>query len=137
MAKLKAHIQQHCNSVAESSVLLMCNYCKERIKKECLPPWCVLNSLETVEVPKELLQLDPLSRQFLQLAKSFQTVVRLGMYLDKVPAYNSPKACKGTMFFLPLPHTKTVETLDDVTQMLPEKLPSPELYVIVNGQPKV
>ena len=39
------------------------------------------------------------------------------------------------MFFLPLPHTKTVETLDDVTQTLPEKLPSPELYFIVNGQP--
>ena len=39
------------------------------------------------------------------------------------------------MFFLPLPHNKTTETLNDVTKSLPSDLPSPELYIIVNGQP--
>ena len=30
--------------------------------------------------------------------------------------YNSLKACKGNMFFLPLPMHKTMETLDDVEE---------------------
>ena len=32
----------------------------------------------------------------------------------KVPSHNSLKACKGTMFFLPLPLEKTVQTLEEV-----------------------
>ena len=41
--------------------------------------------------------------------------------MGKVPSYNSLKACKGTMFFLPLPHNKTIETLNDVTEALPSR----------------
>ena len=52
--------------------------------------------------------------QLIQRAKCYQTVVRLGTYTAKVPIYNSFKACKGTMFFLPLPTNKTLETLDQV-----------------------
>ena len=44
----------------------------------------------------------------------YQTVVRLGTYTAKVPIYNSLKACKGTMFFLPLPLNKTLDTLDQI-----------------------
>ena len=56
------------------------------------------------------------------------------IYTGKVPTYNSLKACKGTMFFLPLPLNKTLETLDDVKKH-PSVLPDPELYIIVNGRP--
>ena len=77
-----------------------------------LPSRCVLNGLETVSIPPELLRLDTLSAQLIQRAKCYQTVVRLGTYTAKVPAYNSLKACKGTVFFLPLPLKKTLETLD-------------------------
>ena len=62
-----------------------------------MPPRCVLNGLQTVPIPVELQVLDPLSRQ------CYQTIVRLGTYTGNVPMYNSLKACKGTMFFLPLP----------------------------------
>ena len=94
------------NLDAADEVLYMCNYCKPIIRKEKLPPRCVLNGLRTVPIPPELDKLDSLSRQLIQLAKCYQTVVRLGTYTAKVPIYNSLKACKGTMFFLPLPMTK-------------------------------
>ena len=43
-------------------------------------------------------------------AKCFQTIVRLGTHTLKVPTYNSLKALKGAMFYLPLPLEKTMET---------------------------
>ena len=64
----------------------------------------------------------------------YQTVVQLGTYTSKVPTYNSLKACKGSMFFLPLPLDKTLQTLDEVEDSN-ETLASPELYIIVNGRP--
>ena len=65
------------------------------------------------------------------------TVVRLGTYTAKVPVYNSLKACKGTMFFLPLPLSHTLETLGQVKHPGDGGtiLPDPELYIIVNGKP--
>ena len=65
-----------------------------------------------------------------------QTVVRLGMYTGNVRTYNSVKACKGTMLFLPLPLNKTLDTLEEVKHShTANDLPDPELYVIVNGKP--
>ena len=95
-------------------------------------------------MPAELSNLDALSRQLKQQAKAFQTIVRLGIYTAKVLLYNSLKACKGTMFFLPLPLKNTLETLGDVNPGnyspaqrgdidLHVPLPDPELYIMVNG----
>ena len=67
----------------------------------------------------------------IQRAKAFQTVVRLGTYTSKGPAFNTFKACKGSIFFLPLPLSKTLETLGDVERALAD----PELYIIVNNKP--
>ena len=115
-------------------ILYMCKYCKSMIKSNRLPPRCVLNGLQTVPIPPELAALDPLSRQLIQCAKCYQTIVRLGTHTGKVPVYNSLKACKGTMFFLPLPLNKTLETLSEV-DCSKSSLPNPELYIIVNGKP--
>ena len=65
-----------------------------------MPCRCVLNGLETEHVPSELQQLDPLGKQLIQRGKA---VYRLGKYTLNVPSYSLLKACKGTMFFLPLP----------------------------------
>ena len=115
----------------------MCNYCKSIIRKNKLPPRCVLNGLETVPIQPELSKLDALSSQLIQRAKCYQTVIRLGTYTAKVPVYNSLKACKGTMFFLPLPLNKTLQTLDQVESHRngTSCLPDPELYITVNGKP--
>ena len=96
-------------------------------------------------MPKELTGLDALSKQLIQRAKAFQTVVRLGTYTAKVPTYSSLKACKGTMFFLPLPLKTTLDTLCQVnianessqsgSHDCELQLPNPELYIIVNGLP--
>ena len=137
--RLKSFILQQ-NPNAGEEVLFMCKYCKPIIRKNKLPPRCVLNGLQTVPIPSELADLDSLSRQLIQRAKCYQTIVRLGTYTAKVPIYNSLKACKGTMFFLPLPLNKTLETLDQVKHsgdtLAPNSaLPDPELYIIVNGKP--
>ena len=62
----------------------MCNYCKPLIKQGVLPAHCVLNGLQTVPVPPELAKLDRLSKQLIQRAKCYQTVVWLGTYTAKV-----------------------------------------------------
>ena len=111
----------------------LCNYCRPSIRDNVLPSRCVLNGLETIPVPPELEQLDALSTQLIQLAKCYQTVVRLGTYTKKVPTYNSLKACKGTMFFLPLPMKKTLETLNEAE--LSKSFADPEMYIILNGKP--
>ena len=130
---LKAFIVEQ-NPDANEQVLYMCNYCKALVKKDEMPPRCVLNGLQTISMPPELAKLDCLSRQLIQRAKCYQTVVRLGTYTAKVPVYNSLKACKGTMFFLPLPFSKTLKTLEEVEHPS-TALPEPELYIIVNGRP--
>ena len=119
----------------EDETLYMCSYCKPKIKADVLPPRCVLNGLETVPIPSELDKLDALSKQFIQLAKCFQTVVRLGTYTCKVPVYNSLKACNGSVLFLPLPFNKTCETLSNVEGSAKSGVASPELYILVNGKP--
>ena len=130
---LKAFIVEH-NPDANKQVLYMCNYCKPLIKQDILLARCVLNGLQTVPAPPELAKLDCLSKQLIQCAKCYQTVVHLGTYTAKVPVYNSLKACKGTMFFLPLQFNKTLKTLGQVKH-LSSALPEPELYIILNGKP--
>ena len=60
-----------------------------------MPSRCVLNGLLVVEIPVESSGLDCLSKQFIQQAKAYQTVVQLGMYAAKVPTYNSLKASRS------------------------------------------
>ena len=134
---LKMHlIQQDAN--ADLLTHYVCQYCRPVLNKDSMPSRCILNGLITEPMPKELERLDPLSKQLIQRGKAFQAVVRLGTYTGKVPSYNSLKACKGTMFFLPLPLDKTVQTIDDVINsrgMSSVGLPDPELYIVVSGNP--
>ena len=119
----------------DSKQLLMCKHCKPIIRSNRMPARCVLNNLQSEPLPDELKGLDPFSCQLIQLAKCFQTVVRLGTYTAKVPIYNSLKACKGTVFYLPLPLEKTMETLGNARDFRPTNLPNPELYVVLNSKP--
>ena len=96
----------------------------------------------TEPVPEELANLTPLETQFIQRAKCFQTVVRLGTYTGKVPIYNRMKVVKGSMFFLLLPLQNTLDRLDEAgfrgqfsTDDIMSTLPDPELYIIVDGRP--
>lgn len=86
------------DSQAATKTHYMCKYCKA--KKGKMPLMCVLNGLQVIPIPPELSKLDCRSRQFIQRAKAYQTIIRLGTYNQKVPTYNSLKACKGNVFFL-------------------------------------
>ena len=96
---LKQHILSEDGAAANKS-FFMCHYCKGAIRKDKIPPRCVLNGLEVVELSQELANLVCLSRQFIQHAKAYQTIVRLGTYTNKVPVYNTLKAWKGNMYVL-------------------------------------
>ena len=72
------------DSSAADDMHFMCNYCKPLIRRGKMPARCVLNGLHVVEVPPEFSRLDSLSKQFIQLAKAYQTVVQLGTYTAKV-----------------------------------------------------
>ena len=139
--RLKAFVMKQ-NKPVSSNVLYMCKDCKPRIMSDELPARCVLNGLETVPLPVELVKLDPLCMQLIQRAKSFQTIIllRLGTYTGKVPPHNALRACKGVAFHLPLPLNKTLATLGEAkgatdSMSLPSSLPEPEVYIIVNGKP--
>ena len=135
---LKRHILQN-NSDAASQTHYVCQYCRPVLNKDKMPSRCILNGLFTEPMPKELEALDPLSKQLIQRGKAFQAVVRLGTHTGKVPTYNSLKACKGTMFFLPLPLDKTLQTIEDVENSKDVDsvgLPDPELYILVSGKPE-
>ena len=127
-SRLKAYLLEQ-DPAAASKVFYMCNYCKPSLKKNTMPPRWVLNGLHVIPIPPELDRLDLLSSQLLQHAKCYQTVVRLGTYTGRVPSHN---ACKGNMFFLPLPLDKTLETLDQVKDTTRGVC---QLYIIVNGKP--
>ena len=109
----KAYAILSCPDEGDDPVYL-CNYCRPKVKAGIMPGRCIINGLESPPIPKELKDLDPFTVKFLQLAKAFQTVVRLSTYTNKVPSYNSLKAIK------------TLAESD---------LPKPELYVIVDGAP--
>ena len=113
----------------------MCKHCKPLIRSNSMPARCALNNLKCEPIPDEFKDLDLLSCQLIQLAKCYQTVLRLGTYTGNVPIYNSLKACKGTVFYLPLPLEKTMSTLGNTKNFRPTSLPNPEFHVILNGQP--
>ena len=75
--------------------LYICKDCRPILNADNIPARSVLNGLYTEPVPEELANLTPLETQFIQRAKCFQTVVRLGTYAGKVPIYNRMKAVKG------------------------------------------
>ena len=54
----------------------MCRYCGPFLNKNTIPARCVLNGLLIESVPDELKSLDALSKQLIQRAKAFQTIVR-------------------------------------------------------------
>ena len=130
--QLRAYLDEH---TLDQNYLYVCKYCRPLLNGNKMPARCILNGLLTEAVPEELKQLNALSRQLVQRAKAFQTIVRLGTYTGNVPKYISLQACKGSIFFLPLPLNKTMETLGEVgiTTIVP--IPDPELYIMVNGIP--
>ena len=94
-----------------TKTLYVCTHCRPILNENKVPDRCVLNGLYTEPVPEELSNLNALENQFIQRAKCFQTVIRLGTYTGKyLRVHFSP---------------------DDIMSTLPDS----ELYIIVDGQP--
>ena len=89
--------------------LYICKDCRPVLNANNIPARSVLNGLYTEPVPEELANLTPLETQFIQRAKCFQTVVRLG----KGAHIQSHKSCERNNVFLPLPLQNTLDRLDE------------------------
>ena len=130
---------------ASKKVHYVCAHCRPILNANNMPGRCVLNGLFSEPIPIELCNLNTIEKQFIQRAKCFQTIVRLGTYTRKVPLYNALKAVKGTMFFLPLGMEDTMRKLEgsgisadcfsDPSYELPDCLPDPELHILVDSRP--
>ena len=136
MADIKGiHVQMQQNK----HIMYVSTVYRHILNRNSMPNRCVLNGLEVVPIPVELENLDQLSKQLIQRGKTFQAVFRLGTCTGKVPSHNSIKTCKGTMFFLPLPLEKTMQTLEKFENKVDGvsvALPNPELFIIVNSKSK-
>ena len=122
------------NPSAGGQTHYVCQFCRSKSNGNTMPNPCILNGWITEPIPKQLKELDPLSKQIIQRGKAFQAIIRLGTYMGKVPSYNSLKACKGTMLFLPLPLDKTLQTIKEVENNTTVGLPDPELYILISGK---
>ena len=71
-----------------TKALYVCTHCWPILNEDNIPDRCVLNGLYTEPVPEKLSTLNVLENQFIQCAKCFQTVVRLGTYTGIAPIYN-------------------------------------------------
>ena len=89
---------------ADYKLYYICKYCQPLLLRDKMPNRCVLNGLKTDPIPKELANLSPFCKQLIQKVKPFQTVVRLGTYMGKVPKYNTLKPVKEPCFFFPCPY---------------------------------
>ena len=124
--QLKNYLRERDPEVSTQE-LYICKDCRPVLNADNIPARSVLNGLYTEPVPEELANLTPLETQFIQRAKCFQTVGRLGTYTGKVPIYNRMKGVKGTMFFYHC-HSKTLDeagfraqfSADDIMATLPD-----------------
>jgi len=98
--QLKRYLLEKDTNVVKKT-LYACNYCRKILNANSMPGWCVLNGLYAEPILEELTNLNTLESQFIQHAKCFQTVVRLGTYTGKVPTYlQFPEGCKGNNVLL-------------------------------------
>ena len=111
--QLQCHIAKR-NQEEDFDSLWLFQHCRMKLNENQMPSQCVLNGLETDPISSELTALESLSKQLIQRAKFFKLLCILVHTLQEYQKYNSLKACKGTMFFLPLPLSKTLETLEEV-----------------------
>ena len=65
--------------------LYVCKDCRPVLNAGNIPARCLLNGLYTEPVPEELANLSPVENLFIQRAKCFQTVVRLGTRQERFP----------------------------------------------------
>ena len=140
--QLKNYLLERDPDVAKKT-LYICNYCRPILNEDKVPGRCVMNDLYTEPVLEELSSLNALEKQFIQRAKCFQTVVRLGTYVYQKSSYlQLCKGCQRDNVFLPLPLQNTLDRLDEAgfkaefsSDDTMSILPDPELYIIVDGHP--
>ena len=113
----------------------VCQYCRPILNQDKLPSRYVLNGLEVEPVPKELENLDPLSKQLIQKASVSGRLQARNIHGESP----KPQVAKGLLFFLRLPLEKTVKTMEEVNKKVDGSvigLPNPELFIIVNSKTK-
>ena len=113
-------------------VNFICRYCHDKIRKDSIPPKCILNKLDVRSVP-EIAVLNDYERILIQRAKPFQTVVRMDTVMRKnMPHKHMFPKVKGRTFHLPLPLEENLKKICPSTEPLNQ---NHELYILVRGVP--
>lgn len=111
----------------------ICDNCLKKIRSNELPSTCILNNLDSGDIPEELSSLNDYEKILIQRAKVFQVVQRLGTISKKnLPHSMRVQNLKGRTFHLPLPLEETMKKLCSTTDPINR---NHELYVLIRGIP--
>ncbi|XP_077272806.1 uncharacterized protein LOC143903224 [Temnothorax americanus] len=126
---LMAHLKKH-NIIPQ----YICRYCAGKFHNGLMPAYCVLNDRFVRDTPEEISSLNTFEKIFIQRAKAFQTVVKMGTVINKkLPHRNMVQKVKGRTFHLPLPLQETWNKLCSDTDPINK---NHEMYFVrVRGVP--
>jgi|GEM_PF-3635344 len=124
-----------CKRLERDDIYSICRYCRDKFRKNEMPPTCILNELEVLPVPPEILNLNIYEQILIQRAKAFQVVQKMPPVSNKnMPhRYKVPKI-KGRTFHLPLPLDETLRKLCPPSLAIN---PHHELFILVRGIPTI
>uniref|UniRef100_A0A6V7J257 DUF6570 domain-containing protein n=1 Tax=Bracon brevicornis TaxID=1563983 RepID=A0A6V7J257_9HYME len=109
------------------------DYCLSKFRSNRSPSICILNGLNTREVPLEMKTLNEYEKILIQRAKVFQVVQRSGTVMKKNVLQTSRiRILKGQSLHLPLPLAETLNKIASTTDPINE---NHELYILVRGVP--
>jgi len=111
----------------------ICIYCKQKLCRDLMPAYCILNNLFTNNVPEVISSLNTFEKILIQRAKAFQTVVKMTTVMNKkLPERQMIQKVKGRTFHLLLPMQETLNKLCSNTD--PINI-NHELFILVRGIP--
>ena len=110
----------------------ICNTCYATLCKNKIPASALMNSMDTGEVPDIIKACNPFELNLLRRAKAYATIFKLGTSGGHLPYKYRANAMKGSVFYLPVPLEKTLETLKE--DRLDSKSCNP--FIFVFGVPK-
>ena len=116
----------------DANQVFLCTTCYSSLTKcEWHSKLSVFNNLELDKTPPELAALNDMECVFIQKAKCFQVIYRLGMVGSKLPTSDHLRVQKGVIVHYPLPISETLRILPDASSMPNDA----NIFILLYGVP--